>query len=70
MSLLVRVDYVHKDRVQVRRQRVIAVADQMVSTDRMDVACEVITHSVIDGVFHVSYHDDMVCTTFMGVCVV
>ena len=67
-SLLVRLDCVHKGRVQVRRHRVIAVVDQMVSTDRTDVACEVIIHSVIDGVFHVSDHDDMVCTTFVGVC--
>ena len=40
----------------------------MVSTDRTDAVWDMILPSVIDEGCHVSYHDDMVCTTCVGVC--
>ena len=67
-SPLVHVECVHTVRVQSWNEKVLAVNDHMVSTDRTDAVWDMMLPSVIDGGCHVSYHDDLVCTTCTGVC--
>ena len=55
-------------RVQAENEKMVGGNDHMMSTERTDVVYDVLIHSVIDGVFHVSYQDDMMCTTCVGVC--